>query len=329
MCMLFILRLAQRGCERELRGVQRLLCTLLCTRSNPYYSSPVHPSAAPASSSPRLVLSADDCTPFLFCNAKKLYSGIRIAVPGPPSFGRRPRGNSENICPRLCFERKTKITDLEHSAKWGGGVKEIDHCLDSGPTQSRGGQQFSEFPFAPMSETSRSRAQPDCRRSCEWITPSRLSPHFIIVIPVREGRGENSRNLPRRTPRTWAKTIGLPYGTAGFSPSAGVKAQSRLMRITPFRSSSPWKERWGSAAGAATGGWATALRCDLMSSTHITPTAPSARCSSSIPHRWKVSGCDRPCAMRLPSRPFRGWCPVPASCAGFWISRSRVSRSAR
>ena len=32
MCMLFILQLAQRGCERGLRGDKRLLCTLLCTR---------------------------------------------------------------------------------------------------------------------------------------------------------------------------------------------------------------------------------------------------------------------------------------------------------
>jgi hypothetical protein len=43
--MLFILRLAQRGCERHLRGIQRLLCTLLCTRSNPY-KKPIHLSAA-------------------------------------------------------------------------------------------------------------------------------------------------------------------------------------------------------------------------------------------------------------------------------------------
>ena len=46
MCMLFILQLAQRGCERDLRGIQRLLCTLLCTRSNPH-RNPVPPSAAP------------------------------------------------------------------------------------------------------------------------------------------------------------------------------------------------------------------------------------------------------------------------------------------
>ena len=44
MCMLFILQSAQRGCERELRGIQRLLCILLCTRSNSY-RNPVHPSA--------------------------------------------------------------------------------------------------------------------------------------------------------------------------------------------------------------------------------------------------------------------------------------------
>ena len=46
MCMLFILQLAQRGYEREMRGIQRLLCTLLYTRSNPYIN-PVPPSAAP------------------------------------------------------------------------------------------------------------------------------------------------------------------------------------------------------------------------------------------------------------------------------------------
>jgi hypothetical protein len=46
MCMLFILQLAQRGCERGLRGIQRLLCTPLCTRSNSY-RNPVPTSAAP------------------------------------------------------------------------------------------------------------------------------------------------------------------------------------------------------------------------------------------------------------------------------------------
>jgi hypothetical protein len=47
MCMFFILQLAQRGSERELRGIQRLLCTLLCTRSNPN-KNPPHLFAAPA-----------------------------------------------------------------------------------------------------------------------------------------------------------------------------------------------------------------------------------------------------------------------------------------
>jgi len=46
MFMFFILQAAQRGCEREMRGIQRLLCTLLCTRSNPH-SNPVLPSTAP------------------------------------------------------------------------------------------------------------------------------------------------------------------------------------------------------------------------------------------------------------------------------------------
>jgi hypothetical protein len=36
MCMFFILQVAQPGYERGLRGIQRLLCTLLCTRSNTY-----------------------------------------------------------------------------------------------------------------------------------------------------------------------------------------------------------------------------------------------------------------------------------------------------
>ena len=43
--MQFILWKAQRGSERELRGIQRLFCTLLCTRSNPQ-TNPVPPSAA-------------------------------------------------------------------------------------------------------------------------------------------------------------------------------------------------------------------------------------------------------------------------------------------
>jgi hypothetical protein len=39
----FILRPAQRGCERDLRGIQRLLCTLLCTRSIQIQIQFVHP----------------------------------------------------------------------------------------------------------------------------------------------------------------------------------------------------------------------------------------------------------------------------------------------
>ena len=35
MCMLFILQQAHDDYKRGLRGVQRLLCTLLCTRSDP------------------------------------------------------------------------------------------------------------------------------------------------------------------------------------------------------------------------------------------------------------------------------------------------------
>ena len=35
MCMSFILQQAQVDYERELRGVERLLCTLLCTCSDP------------------------------------------------------------------------------------------------------------------------------------------------------------------------------------------------------------------------------------------------------------------------------------------------------
>ena len=46
MCMLFILWQAHDGYERGSRGVQRLSCTLLCTRSNPH-TNPGPPSAAP------------------------------------------------------------------------------------------------------------------------------------------------------------------------------------------------------------------------------------------------------------------------------------------
>jgi hypothetical protein len=35
MCMLFILQQAHDDYKRGLRGVERLLCTLLCTRSDP------------------------------------------------------------------------------------------------------------------------------------------------------------------------------------------------------------------------------------------------------------------------------------------------------
>ena len=46
MCMFYILQAAQRGCEREMRGVQRLLCTLLRTRS-PQIQIQFRPSVAP------------------------------------------------------------------------------------------------------------------------------------------------------------------------------------------------------------------------------------------------------------------------------------------
>jgi hypothetical protein len=59
MCMLFILWKAHGGYEHRIRGVQRLLCTLLCTRSNPY-GNPVDPSAdartANISSSPLMIV---------------------------------------------------------------------------------------------------------------------------------------------------------------------------------------------------------------------------------------------------------------------------------
>jgi len=77
MCMSFILQMAQRGCERELRGIQRLLCTLLCTRSNPC-TNQVRPSAAPSRRNSRLVTSAEIVRHLLQSDLKHL--GIPTAV---------------------------------------------------------------------------------------------------------------------------------------------------------------------------------------------------------------------------------------------------------
>jgi hypothetical protein len=82
--MLFILWKAQRGREREMRGIQRLLCTLLCTRSKPH-TNPVPPTA-PTDVTPTFVASADIVRP---PSAERLGFGEFAALTGPSSFWRR------------------------------------------------------------------------------------------------------------------------------------------------------------------------------------------------------------------------------------------------
>jgi hypothetical protein len=67
-----------------LRGIQRLLCTLLCTRLNPY-TNPVHRTPAPPDVKLMSVVSADECyTPNLFWKRIGVLCGnpsaIRIGI---------------------------------------------------------------------------------------------------------------------------------------------------------------------------------------------------------------------------------------------------------
>ena len=127
MCMLFILQVAQRGYERDLRGIQRLLCTLLCTRSNPYIN-PVPPSAAPLEVKPRLVASAPDCT-FLFCRADWTLLGNRGAV--RPYHLKTPVTKFREYLPAFRPEEK-RDHHLVVAAISRDGVMEIEHCSDRG-----------------------------------------------------------------------------------------------------------------------------------------------------------------------------------------------------
>jgi len=135
MCMFFILQVAQRGYERGLRGIQRLLCTLLCTRSNTC-KSPIHPSATPPKPkrNPRRIASAENCTSS-FAESNVLRSSRRCSA----------RHHLEDIrreIPRISAPLRLNETDLVDVAIRVDGMMEIDRC-SGGSRQSSGWQQFS------------------------------------------------------------------------------------------------------------------------------------------------------------------------------------------
>jgi hypothetical protein len=127
----------------------------------------IRPPPSP-SSDPRLVASADDCTSF-FRKATWTALGIRSAI-RPASFSRRWWRNSENICPRLQLERKTRPPTSLMLHILGDGVIEIDQCWDGSRHNLAQGLQFSEFRFpagkigGPFMRASSRRY--DFRRAC-------------------------------------------------------------------------------------------------------------------------------------------------------------------
>ena len=145
MCMFFILRVAQRGCERELRGIQRLLCTLLCTRSHsPFWE--FQGTVQPASSGPRMWR------------------------------------NSENICPAFCLKEKTR-TGLVEVAIVGTCVMQIEHrvsedCRWLGPGPKILG--ISRLCWDPLAE--RAAASRKNRRGCR---PSRADRGIVRARLLR------------------------------------------------------------------------------------------------------------------------------------------------
>jgi len=125
-----------------------------------------------------------------------------------------------------------------------------------------------------------------------------------------------------------ARQIGS-CGTAGFSRSAAVKAWSRRMRITPFRSSSRLRERWGSAASAVDWrmGNGMFVRPDVVHSYNGNGAVGAMLFvdPESLEGVWLRSSLRE----EITLVPRRGCCPVPASCAGSSSSRLRASRSPR
>ena len=115
--MLFILWKGQRGCERGLWGIQRLLCTLLCTRSNPL-TSPDPPCAGP------------EVKPHVWLPPLMIASPLLQKRTGPlgvirganrlASFGRGIWRNAENVCPVFCLKANTRspTSMMLHLGRW-------------------------------------------------------------------------------------------------------------------------------------------------------------------------------------------------------------------
>ena len=105
----------------------------------------VRPPSPPPSSDPRwlsqlmIVRSFPQSDLDRFGNPQRYRAGIIV---------RRLWRKSENICPAFRVDRKERSQSLVDGAIRGDGVMAIDHCSDGGRPPD-GGQQFSEFRFAP------------------------------------------------------------------------------------------------------------------------------------------------------------------------------------
>jgi len=124
--MLFILLSAQRGYERELRGIQRLLCTLLCTCSNPHEIQFIRPQPHRGETHVWCA-SADDCTSSF---AEAELAPLRNSQRRPPAFILRRRLEILRIVAPL---RETlNLTGLPAHPSGRGGVNESDDAPAAG-----------------------------------------------------------------------------------------------------------------------------------------------------------------------------------------------------
>jgi hypothetical protein len=93
MCMSSFHKVPQRGCERELGGVQ-LVVYPAAIRTKAQF---IRPPPSEAEWKPRRIASADNRTPLLQTELNLLADFA--ALSRQPSFGKHLWRNSENICP--------------------------------------------------------------------------------------------------------------------------------------------------------------------------------------------------------------------------------------
>jgi hypothetical protein len=181
-----------------------LLCTLLCTCSNPY-TNPLDPSADAAQpTSVRLRL----CLHALSLRTNWKLLGIHSAV-RPTSFGRPEDAlwrNAENICLVFQFEQKRVPTSL---ACPSGDTGDADRApLGRQPTRGRG-QTFLESPvFVAWSPTTRTldlcarRASAALRAFCGELRVDDSPPHGFGVGFVNGVLAAGGSARPQRPQRT-------------------------------------------------------------------------------------------------------------------------------